>query len=335
MSISIAWLALALTTAVLSVVAFLVTRTGTVAGPTRVPHEPGALRALTLVMLVGFSAWLVIPGFAALAVQGTTAATGAPATAPTNGPATAPVFTPQQGVLIGVIAGAGAAAVLIGANVLVRPGGLRGLGFSLAHVPRGVAVGLVAALLVLPLTFVAGVVTDKFWQVVGLEHPGVHEMLEILGGTTAPSLRVLIYASAILVAPVFEELLFRGHIQTLLVSAFARVQSPAHASDQPAPEPSPQPPPIEPPAQPVLEYAPPPTRAPSPPGPGARWLAIGVTSVLFALVHGALWMMPPIFFLSLCLGYLYERTGNLWGPISLHLLFNLVNVAVFVNMFGR
>src|SRR5688572_21206538 len=93
--------------------------------------------------------------------------------------------------------------------------------------------------------------------------------------------------------------------------------------------------PFEPAAQPVLEYAPPPVRASPHAGAGARWLAIVVTSVLFALVHGAVWMMPPIFFFSLCLGYVYERTANLWAAIAVHLLFNLVNVALFVSVAGR
>jgi membrane protease YdiL (CAAX protease family) len=159
-------------------------------------------------------------------------------------------------------------------------------------------------------------------------------MLEILGATPAPGLRAMIYLSAIVVAPLFEELLFRGHIQTLLSGAFARVFSPGPSDIARAIEASSRAASPEPTAQPVLEYAPPP-RAPSSTGTGARWLAIVVTSVLFALVHGAVWMMPPIFFFSLCLGYVYERTGNLWAAIAVHLLFNLVNVALFVNAFGR
>jgi membrane protease YdiL (CAAX protease family) len=42
-------------------------------------------------------------------------------------------------------------------------------------------------------------------------------------------------------------------------------------------------------------------------------------------------MMPPIFFLSLCLGYIYERTANLWAPITVHLMFNLASVTIFVS----
>ena len=61
------------------------------------------------------------------------------------------------------------------------------------------------------------------------------------------------------------------------------------------------------------------------------WLAIVITSLLFAAVH-PLWMWPPIFFLSLGLGYCYERTGNLWTSITVHCLFNSVSTFLYLNM---
>lgn len=60
------------------------------------------------------------------------------------------------------------------------------------------------------------------------------------------------------------------------------------------------------------------------------WVAIGLTSVVFASVH-PLWTAPIIFVLSLCLGYTYERTGNLWATITMHALFNGVSTAVFLG----
>jgi membrane protease YdiL (CAAX protease family) len=325
MSISFAWFVLALAAAALLVVTIFVMRSGSVAGTPRIPDAPGTLRALTLVTLVGISAWLVIPGFAALFLgDSTKAATTAPATS-----VSVPTFTPEQNVLISLIAGVGGTFVLVGASVLIRPGGLRRLGLSFGMLPRGFAVGFLASLLVLPLTFMTSVLTERIWQLVGLKHPQAHEMLEILGQTHSPGLRALIYASAIVVAPLFEELLFRGHVETLLAGVLSAIASTARAgvsladgSEIGVPAP---------PDLPVLDYAPPPRREAQPAGPAVRWLAIIVTSVLFALVHGALWMMPPIFFLSLCLGYLYERTSNLWAPVTVHLMFNLASVTIFVS----
>jgi len=60
------------------------------------------------------------------------------------------------------------------------------------------------------------------------------------------------------------------------------------------------------------------------------WVAIVVASIAFTLVHGHLWLMPPIFFLSLCLGVVYERTNNLWAPIFIHAAFNAASTALFL-----
>jgi membrane protease YdiL (CAAX protease family) len=67
-----------------------------------------------------------------------------------------------------------------------------------------------------------------------------------------------------------------------------------------------------------------------------RWTAILLTSILFALVHNAgassLWMLPPLFLLSVCIGYAYERTGTLWVPIFTHAAFN--GLSLSVALFG-
>jgi membrane protease YdiL (CAAX protease family) len=55
-----------------------------------------------------------------------------------------------------------------------------------------------------------------------------------------------------------------------------------------------------------------------------------ITSLVFSLVHPG-WMRPMIFLLSICLGYAYERTGNLWVPIVLHASFNTLSTVVFLN----
>jgi membrane protease YdiL (CAAX protease family) len=85
-------------------------------------------------------------------------------------------------------------------------------------------------------------------------------------------------------------MLFRGHIQTILVRAFRGGG-----------------------------------------GSTGRWTAVIVTSVIFALVH-PLWMSPLIFLLALCLGYAYERTGNLWVAIFIHAMFNSIETAIFLNL---
>jgi membrane protease YdiL (CAAX protease family) len=54
----------------------------------------------------------------------------------------------------------------------------------------------------------------------------------------------------------------------------------------------------------------------------SRWLVIAVASVLFALPHEPLYALPALFVLAIFLGYAYERSGCLWPPILMHVLFN-------------
>jgi len=59
---------------------------------------------------------------------------------------------------------------------------------------------------------------------------------------------------------------------------------------------------------------------------GGAWPAVLLTSALFAVVHSPT-HAPAIFALSCGMGYAYERSGSLWRPILMHVLFNSINVA--------
>jgi len=59
---------------------------------------------------------------------------------------------------------------------------------------------------------------------------------------------------------------------------------------------------------------------------GRRWAFMG-SSALFALIHLSLVALVPIFLLGLALAWVYQRTGNLLAPISMHLTVNGISVA--------
>ena len=130
--------------------------------------------------------------------------------------------------------------------------------------------------------------------------------------------RMLLIIGAVIVAPVSEELIFRGLLQSLLARLLAIRPIVPFATPVPMPPPLPgdgftvAP----------LEYLPIPVPVPieSPTTAMRTWAAIVITSVLFALMHPG-WTMPAIFTLSLCLGYVYERTGSLWASMTLHASF--------------
>jgi hypothetical protein len=132
----------------------------------------------------------------------------------------------------------------------------------------------------------------------------------------------MLVLGACVMAPLFEEVLFRGHMQTLLTRLFTAVavrlppELPAplgYVRDARAPQVGEV---LPPPPLPPVAYATPDTPTVTAEGvrtSGAmRWLAVILTSLVFALVH-PLWMAPLIFVLSLCLGYAYERDRHALG----------------------
>jgi len=165
-------------------------------------------------------------------------------------------------------------------------------------------------------------VVDMVYRAMNYRHPTEHPLLHTLGEHPGRAVMATIVVGACIVAPLAEELLFRGHVQTLLRRFFYRLSSPWVA-----------PPPIgfavitnRPDAAPAPLPALP---APAQPAPWQTWSAILLTSILFALIHPT-WTFPMIFALALCLGYAYERTGNLWVPITIHAAFNTASTALFL-----
>ena len=214
--------------------------------------------------------------------------------------------------------------VLLAGNALVRRRVGQRLGFELPRLPRGALGGLAAIALVLPVVLATMALMTLVYRWVGYQHPEAHDLLRIMS-ESGPLVRYLAIVAAVVVAPLWEELLFRGHIQTLIFEGLVRIRQdlPPHLTT--------------PPARPgdTLEYA-----LPAPAEvvetsdgqsrPLEAWLAVVLASMLFAGVHQR-WMWPPIFVLSLCLGLAYERTRNLWVPVVMHAVFNGLMTAYFLS----
>jgi len=54
----------------------------------------------------------------------------------------------------------------------------------------------------------------------------------------------------------------------------------------------------------------------------AGWIAIIMTSVFFAVTHANPSHWPVLFILSMAIGYSYEKSGSLFRPVFIHMLFN-------------
>jgi len=168
-------------------------------------------------------------------------------------------------------------------------GTVRGMGFTARRWLNDSIRSVIGFLAILPVCLFLLFATT--WLILQLNpNPDLlapHAYLQMLMDGGVPMVwRALLVLAAVVLAPLGEEVFFRG----LLQSMFRRY-----------------------------------LRRP--------WVAILLTSILFSAVHVAdIKSLPALFALSLALGYNYERTGRLYSPIMIHMLFNMVNIAeMFTN----
>jgi membrane protease YdiL (CAAX protease family) len=158
---------------------------------------------------------------------------------------------------------------------------LKGFGLDIKTMPRdffAAAANLVSAWPLVILTIVLTMVIGQFiWgKDFRIEQ---HEELKLIATYSQLPVRVLVIIATTVIAPIFEEMLFRGLFQTMIRSILVR-----------------------------------------------PWLSIALCSAFFAIVHQNPAHWPALFVLSMCLGYSYEKSGSLFRPIFIHLLFNAVGI---------
>jgi membrane protease YdiL (CAAX protease family) len=268
--------------AVIGLAVLGVFRRRSIAGPERVGSQE-SLQPLLIVAFAGLTTWLFAAAFIAPAVAGPhpTTSTTNPDISPTQPRQVAAEIFPSI---------AAVALMLCLSQQFTRPPPL--LGFSPGQFPAGFARGALGFIVVLPLVLLSLMAMELLLDALHQTQPHVHEMLKMLGQSNSLGARILILLSALIVAPIAEEVFFRGYLQTILVTAFARIHPEKPMSASP------------------------------------RWIPVILTAILFALAHDW-WSWPSIFILALCLGYAYERTGNLWTSITIHALFNAASVILY------
>ena len=159
---------------------------------------------------------------------------------------------------------------------------LKGFGLNLRTVVRDFPAAVLNFITALPLIFLAVLAVDYIGRLFAGEdfQMQANESLTVLLENPQLILRIAVIFFAIVIGPVFEEVLFRGMLQSMIKGYLRR-----------------------------------------------PWLAIMMTSVIFATHHP--WMhWPGIFVLSAGMGYAYEKSGSLFRPIFIHVLFNAMSVTV-------
>ena len=216
------------------------------------------------------------------------------------------------------------------------------LGLSFHSLPRNLLLGCVGWALLSPVVLCCHIATDWVFRTVWGDRPDEHPLLRIVDASPLRLEWIVIIVSATVLAPVLEELLFRGVLQPWFASrpwggTVALVASLGftfllrgnqemeawHGNGY---------------AKVLHELTPLSFVAlmisacyalePAVAKWGARpqeFRAIYGTALLFAMFHVSVWPTPiPLFLLALGLGYLAYRTQSVMGPIVMHVLFNTI-----------
>jgi membrane protease YdiL (CAAX protease family) len=319
------WPAVMIASAV-ALVAAGVLRPRAVSGPDRVP--PG-VRLWHLVMVAGFGffVWLFTQqAFLYAKLTHAHDTTTAPDSLSLSS------LTPDDWAFMATVPALAAAIGLwVGDRAVGGPELVRRLGLDPRRLPRGIAGSVLGAIAIFPPLYWIMFLTDLLYRHLHISHPAEHDLLRVMGEAHTSASRIFLVLGATVAAPIWEEYMFRGHLQTIIRNLLIRLTAPAHP---PFAQPAGGFPvagrfPVAPEAAQVsLSYEP--VGLAEPPRVWQTWLAIVIASAIFAMVH-PMWMWPPIFFLALGLGYAYERTGNLWTSMTIHCLFNSASTFLYFN----
>ena len=237
-------------------------------------------------------------------------------------------------------------------------GRFRDLGLSLRRWRTQVLIGVTAVMFLLPMVYCCQWLALKILGPFDEQsrHPVEKMLREQFSGRAA----ILAFLTAVVLAPLFEELMFRAIFQSWLVALLDRfrnrvveglgnapttVQTVALPSEPDRPLDSPETSdgfPIHYWAEdsPDESLQPPPEadagdfegwedktvsagHKSSSPSPFSVGAAIVSTSLIFASLHAGQWPAPiPIFVLAIGLGVVYQRTGSLIATICMHAVFN-------------
>ena len=219
--------------------------------------------------------------------------------------------------------------------------------FGLAWNPKDVWVGLKASVWFIPPVMIVSAAASKL---IPYEHPVLDKLAENAG----PMTFVVLFVGTAVVAPLVEEFMFRVLLQSGLQKFFDgplvdQDKEPSTSDSMEASEPKSW---IgdayRPPEQQSQQYGDTPIPQAEPVRwqdmfvrqPGRIWMprsfwSIVLTSVVFAAMHigqGAAFI--PLFFLSLGLGYLYQRTGRITASLVVHVVLNALTMCVEFSRIG-
>jgi hypothetical protein len=184
---------------------------------------------------------------------------------------------------------------------------LKGFGLNIKAVPKDLLMAFVNLLAVWPLITAAMLLTAYVGRLIsgGEYEMQQHQQLKLIGEHPQLLSRILIVFIAVAVAPLLEEMLFRGLFQTAIRSYIEALRPLRLSQDTPEEEHT------------NYKYV--------------AWPAVFISSVLFTMTHANAGHWPALFVLGICMGYSYEKSGSLFRPIFIHSIFNGISVIATLN----
>jgi membrane protease YdiL (CAAX protease family) len=154
-------------------------------------------------------------------------------------------------------------------------------GLQLAQLPRSLRLGLYFYLSILPIVFFSSLIYQGILSAHGYP-PTLQDVALLLTGDNPWWIRLYMLFMAVILAPLFEECLFRGILLPLMARRF---------------------------------------------GVGS---GIVFSSLIFAVIHFHVPSMVPLCAVAIgfSMGYLYS--GSLWVPVTMHALFNGINLGLLL-----
>ncbi len=159
---------------------------------------------------------------------------------------------------------------------------LQVLGLTRRNFLKNIGYAIIAYIAFIPVLVAINYATHYVTQLIGYDAPTQDVVKMFMAEKEMPILLLGFFAASI-VAPVAEEIIFRGFAYSALKKTM-----------------------------------------------GVFW-SIVLTSLIFSVLHAHVVGIVPIFALGVLLAYLYERTGSLIAPITVHMIHNTIMlVLVFV-----
>ncbi len=154
--------------------------------------------------------------------------------------------------------------------------------------------GTVAAILILPPVLLLSTALN-------FVIPYEHQVLDAVKQQPTATVFVTMVFSTVVVAPLFEEFMFRGLLQGGAQAVSRRIRHVAHGEPADGP-------PLLCTAEEISQWP---------------WWPVWMSSLTFAVLHLGQGAAPlPLFALALGLGYVYRQTGRLWPCIIVHAILN-------------